>query len=116
MARPYKNRTAWTPDEDALLLSRIAKCEPVIHIHRSFPNRTEASVKGRIQKLRLDVAGRDQRSVSTVKATAKLEKAIKALMERMPAREVALVLGGPTLVIPGTERPYIPQAAFGIAA
>ena len=94
--------THWTPEEDALLLERLAN-ERLCTIARSFPSRTEKSVLSRAAKLR-GPDGRDFHRRKAVNSSEKLEVAIKALIERMRPSVVAEVMGAPCLVEPGTER------------
>lgn len=48
--------------------------------------------------------------------SSRLERAINALIDRMPANDVAIMLGKPHLVIPGTERIHKTSSAERLAA
>ena len=104
MARPFKNLNAWTPEEDELLLARLKQGERARSIGRTFPNRSEASVKGRLQIIRKEMGvARTRGSVANARAYKQLGEAINALIARMPANDVLKVLGNPPVRVPGTE-------------
>lgn len=105
----------WTQQEDSQLIQRMMDGERIADIARSFPGRSERSVLARAARLR----GSDNRDFDRRKArnsSERLAEAINALIDRMPAREVADMLGKPHLAIPGTERIYKTASAERLAA
>lgn len=101
---------SWSPDEDARLLDLIEQGVPRYRLFIHFPDRTGNAVESRAYTLCPPMG------LSMEERSEALRDAINALIDRMPAHDVAEMIGKPHLKIPGTERVYRGQAAERLAA
>jgi hypothetical protein len=107
----FKGKRVWTRDEDEKLLSLMDDGVRRYQLSAHFHDRTDAAVKSRARLLRPPEIQQDYSGGSDA-----LRDALNELIDRMPANDVAELLGKPHLVIPGTERVYRGHAAERLAA
>jgi hypothetical protein len=96
----------WTVDEDAKLLELIESGVRRYKLPLHFPDRTEASVKTRADRL-----DPPESAGGMAERSRQLAEAINSLFERMPARKVAEVIGKPHLAHV-LRAPYKTQSAL----
>lgn len=102
----------WSAQEDELLLSLIDRGVRRSDLPRFFPHRTIHAVRSRYDQVMRKLG----RTLTLKKRSEDFAEKINALIDRMPANDVAIMLGKPHLVIPGTERVLKTCAVERIAA
>src|SRR5688572_20911187 len=104
----WNGKHNWTPQEDEKLIALLDAGVRHFQLQPHFPHRTPAACKSRARTLR---PAEDVGIASMKKAAAELRDAINGLIDRMPANDVAEMLGKPHLKI--VERaPYKTQSAL----
>lgn len=103
----FIGKREWTAEEDEKLTALINSGLRRYQLPPHFPDRTPVAVKSRARVLRPY-----EPEFPTDRVASKLLRdAINALIDRMPANDVAEMLGKPHLKIPGTENFIRGQAA-----
>jgi hypothetical protein len=103
----WTGKNNWTPEEDAKIIALLDSGLKRSHLQFHFSNRTDSAVRSRARVLR------PHEEVPTTKeACDAYHAAINALIDRMPAHEVAEMIGKPHLAdIPGLKPVLYGQAA-----